>query len=217
MGFFDLFKPKPAAPARPFELTVILGAPAQGKSSLADEWIETWAKERRGAGELAILDPAGVWAERGGQWPDDGPRDVRPASLRAVTFLRALRAQRWRSQDVPPMLLVLDDADAYFDSGKPPEIFRDLFTMFRHWRCDVLIIARRPQDLPKIVFTSARWCALFASREVYSRDYLRQYLGVSIVRQIPREPHRYLLVDVDAQTAELRATKARAARTRADL
>jgi len=193
------------------QLALILGAPGCGKSSLADEWVATWLRERRGAGELAILDPTRRnWEHLGGVWPDSGPRDTRGPEERAESWITALRIRRMSAAEPPPCLVVLDDADVYLGGGQPRGVWRDFLATFRHWRCDVLLIARRTQDIPKLAITSASHVALFAHREAYSRDYLAKYLGASTVAEMPAEKHVYLLCDVDAGTCERKKTKRRA-------
>ena len=190
---------------RQHRLVVVLGAPGSGKTSLVDRWIAD--ADERGR-DVRILDPARQWPKRGA-WPDGGRDDERGPEERAEAFLRALKRERWGKAEPDPMLLVLDDADNYLGGQQPRGIWRDLFTTFRHWKADVLISARRSQDLPKVCFTSASHVVLFAHREVYSRDYLTRYVGADVVARLPREPYRFLLVDVASGDAREGTTKAR--------
>jgi len=198
---------------RGFRLVVALGSPGSGKTSLVDEWIADWRRASP-SGTVAILDPAGQWPGVG-EWPDH-PKDERGPEEKAEDWLRAFRPKR-KAGIPPPCLLVLDDADNYLGGTQPRGIWRDLFTTFRHWRCDVIVSARRSQDLPKVVFTSASVVALFSHREVYSREYVARYLGPDVVKEIPKEPHRYLLVNVDEGSRSEHKTKRRAIRVAADL
>jgi len=209
----DFFKPKPPPRAsRPFRTVVLLGSPAMGKTSLADRWIEEWRKERQGRGVLAILDPATQFAHFGPEvatWPGlRDPRDDRSPEERAEGWIKALKRARVGVDDSPPCLVVLDDADTYLSGGQPRGIWRDFFMTFRHWRCDVLIIARRPQEIPKAVFQNASTVALFASTEPGAREYLTQWLGAPVTRQIPSEPHKAVVVDVlSKQTTAIATTR----------
>lgn len=199
--------------AREYQMVSLLGAPHSGKSSLTEELIEDWIRERKGRGEVRILDPTGRnWEHYGGEWPNDGPDDYRSPEARATAWLQAFRRERFAGGDLPaPALVVLEDADVYLGGGQPRGIWRDFIATFRHWRCDVIFIARRTQDLPKLVFTSSRYVYLFQHREAYAKDYLRRFVGASAVRQIPQEPFSYVLVDVDTGEIETGKTKKRAA------
>ena len=177
---------------------LILGAPGTGKTSLLDELIALYRKAHPKA-RVVILDPNDQFRGQGGEWPPDA--DV-------ASWLRKLKASR--GKNAPPMLLVLDDADKFLTGGPPTGVFRDLFTSFRHWRCDVLINARRTQDIPKVVIASSSTVAIFVHRELYGRQYLAANLGSDVAKEIPTERFEYLLVDVDAHELSAGKTKKRA-------
>lgn len=198
---------------RPFRMVAVLGAPGTGKTTV----VETLVAEAAASGrDVRILDPGGSWPEVG-EWPDTGPEDVRGPEERGEAWIMALRRERRKKGSTPrPMLLVLDDCDTYLGGGQPRGVWRDLFTTFRHWRLDVVLVARRTQDVPKIVFTSASYVYLFTHREVGALTYMRSYLGAAAVKSIPSEPFRYVLVNVDTGELSEGKTKARAVRTAAD-
>lgn len=220
------------AKPRGYELTVIIGATGVGKTSLADQTIQKWIRDAaaRGPYEVAILDPVAQFAHLGecASWPGrlpDGtmdPKDEREPEERAEAWIRAFRLARARhGLNAPPCLLVLDDADVYMTGSQPRGIWRDLFMTFRHWKCDILIIGRRPQTLPKDAFQSASRVAIFTSRENYGVAYLSEFIGASNVKMVPRAPYQYLLVDLTAQAGEtypavLCKTKKRAVTVAAD-
>jgi hypothetical protein len=189
---------------RPFRLFLVLGAPGAGKTSLVDEMVARYRAAHR-SNPVYMLDPNAQWPGIG-HWPPDGD---------AAAWLAALKADRAKRGN-PPGMLVLDDADKYLTGAPPTGIFRDLFTSFRHWRLDVILNARRSQDIPKVAIASAAGLALFIHRELYGRRYLAANLGTEIVDELPKERFRYLLVDVDAGESEVRATKKRATVSAAD-
>lgn len=179
-------------------MMLILGAPGTGKTSLLDELIALYRKAHPKA-RVVILDPNDQFRGIGGEWPPDG--DVE-------TWLRRLKAQRGKNS--PPMLLVFDDADKFLSGGPPTGIFRDLFTSFRHWRVDIILNARRTQDIPKVVIASSSTVAIFVHRELYGRQYLAKNLGPDIAAEIPTERFHYVLVDVDEHETSTGQTKKRA-------
>lgn len=206
--------PLPVGPARAFRLVVVLGAAGMGKSSLVAAWIE----EARAKGrDVRALDPSQAWPGLG-EWPDGGPKDERDPAERAEAWIRALRRDRW-GRTPPPCLLILDDADTYLDGGKARGIWRDLLANFRHWRCDVVLIARRTQDLPKAALMQAHRAYLFNGTDRALDLRACTYLGIGdgTVRAIPREPFRYLEVECSSGLFREGRTHARAVRTRADL
>lgn len=214
-----MFDNKPKEAPRQSRLVAVLGAPGCGKTSYIDERII----EAVNRGHMVrALDPTGQWSKKNGavidgEWPDLGGADDRGPEERAEEWLRAFRKTRRGVKTPPPhCLFVPDDMDMYLGGGQPRGIWRDLFTTFRHWRCDVLCSARRTQDVPKVVFTSASAVVLFTHREVHAKEYLRQYLGAEVVERIPREPFRYIMVEVDTGKITEGRTKKRAAMTMTD-
>lgn len=175
------------APGRPFVMATFLGAPASGKTTLVEFLTNRWRRTYPGD-PVYILDPNDAF-------PGD-PCATWPVSGDAEAWLEALKAHRAKN-GMRPGLLLLDDADRYLTGGAPRGIFKDLFTSFRHWRLDVMVNARRTQDIPKMVIQSADTCYIFRQREVHGREYLAKQLGEHILHRIPTEPFRYLRVSVD--------------------
>ncbi len=212
--------PAPAPRAlRPFRMDTILGSPGMGKTSLADEWIQAWMKERVGRGVLRCLDPVRQFRHYGAtaSWPgEDNPDDDRTPEARAEAWIKALAKERLGKTDAPPCLAVLDDADVFLSSGSPRGMWRHFFMTFRHWRCDVIAIGRRSQELPKVLFQNSSAIALFATNEPGSLQYLRELISPKIISDIPQKPHRYLLVDMQTKTGKLHSTRQRAVTVAAD-
>lgn len=199
--------------ARPFRMACVLGAPGCGKTTLVETLVEDAASAGR---DVRILDPGGSWPGVG-EWPERNAEDVRSPEERAEEWIIALRKERRQKGSMPkPMLVVLDDCDTFLGGGQPRGVWRDLFTTFRHWRVDLVLVARRTQDVPKICFTSASYVYLFTHREVGALGYMRSYIGASATKAIPQEPFRYVLVDIDAGELTEGKTKARTVRTAAD-
>lgn len=208
--------PVPAdASVRPFRDVVVLGSSGMGKTSLVATWIED---ARRRGRDVRVLDPSQAYPGLG-EWPDAGAKDERAPDERAEAWIRALKRERWRGGIPPPCLLVLDDADTYLDGGKARGIWRDLLANFRHWRCDVVLVARRTQDLPKAALMQAHAAYLFCGTDRALDLRACTYLGIrdDTVRAIPKEPHRYLEVSCASGLWREGRTTPRSVRTRADM
>jgi GTPase SAR1 family protein len=181
--------------ATSLKTAVILGAPGSGKTTLVESWIADYKKT---GGDVVILDPSRQFPGEG-VWPEEGPEK----------FLMGLKG-KFRG------LLVLDDADRYL-SATPRGIWRDLFTSFRHWGVNLLVVARRPQGIPKDVIASADEIIIFRLSEVHARSYLGKLLGRDVAEDIPRDRFRFLMISpFDPENMEKGQTKPRAIKTVAD-
>lgn len=199
---------EPTTPRRDYEMGVVLGPPAHGKTSFVDALAAAYASR---GGRVVVVDPNDAW--RGvphvqAVWPEGG---IRGAGGKAA--LDDLIATFEHS---PPAMLVLDDADKY--ARHATEVIDDLMTSFRHWKKDVVVVARRPQGIPKDSLANASWLALFACREVYARRYIAEQVGdPAIMTEIPTEPFRFLYVRQDGTFARgLYETAPRAVTTKSD-
>lgn len=185
---------------REYEMLVVLGPPAFGKTSLVDEQAYNYA--RRG-GRVWVIDPNDAWKgvpyvrpvwPRDGIYGEDGKGNLNSMIL-------------WFENSGPGML-ILDDADKYCRHAT--EAIDDLMTSFRHWQKDVIVVSRRPAGIPKDAIANANALALFHVREVNSRKYLTDQLSAEVVGEIPKMPHAYLYVRQDAYlTRETYRTKPR--------
>jgi hypothetical protein len=197
---------------RPFRLVAVLGASGSGKSSLVADLVDVTLRSGR---DVRVLDPAGNWPDIG-EWPevkDDprGPEEIAEAWIRDV-----LRSRPRGSESLRPTLLVLEDCDTYLEGSKPRGVWRRLFTTYRHYRFDIVCVARRTQDVPKVVFTSASNVYLF--RHFVSTDYIREHYGAAAKSAIPaeNEPFKYALFDVESRQIVKGATRKRSVKTVSD-
>jgi hypothetical protein len=174
--------------SRHFQMGVILGPPAHGKTSLTDEMDEAY---RRKGGRVIIVDPSNNWPGRG-VWPGMAGLDK---------YLDTLRTSG-------PALLILDDADRYMRF--PTNARLELMTSFRHWQKDVILVSRRPQGIPKDAIANADWLAVFAVREVYARRYIAEQIGRrEVMKALPTERYQYLYFHQETGAFKVFSTKAR--------
>ena len=177
---------------REYEMGVVLGPPAHGKTSFVDSLARWYAST---GGKVIVVDPNDAWKGVSyvkAVWPRGGMRGAEGKGA-----LDELIAGFERSG---PAMLILDDADKY--ARHATEVIDDLMTSFRHWQKDVVVVARRPQGIPKDSIANASWLALFACREVYARRYIAEQTGdPQIMAEIPTEPFRFLYVRQDGTFA----------------
>ena len=196
---------------RPQRLVAVLGRSGAGKSSLCAQLVED---ALRAGLDVRIVDPAGNWPGIG-EWAQEGDDDPRSEEqIGDATFREIMKDRKRGDMNMRPMLLVLDDADQYLDGTKCRGAFKRLFTTYRHYRMDVLVTARRTQDLPKVIFTSASNVYLF--QHFVSTDYIGREWGADVVDAIPQAPFQYVLFDVEKRTLTQGKTRRRVERTAAD-
>ena len=192
---------------REYEMGIVLGPPAFGKTSFVDMLARYYASQ---GGKVFVVDPNDAW--RGVPYvtpvwvPKSLPRGERKSALDDIIA---------SFEESGPAMLVLDDADKY--SRRATEVIEDLMTSFRHWEKDVVVVSRRPQGMSKDAIANASWFAFFSCREVYARRYVAELFGPGnpIIREIPDEPHAFLYVRNDAdKTRALYQTEPRAVVTK---
>lgn len=178
----------PGEHRREYEMLVVLGPPAFGKTSLVDEQAFKYAAR---GGRVWVVDPNDAW--KGvpyvrAVWPKDGiyGEDGKGNLNEMILWF----------ETCGPGMLILDDADKYCRHAT--EAIDDLMTSFRHWQKDVIVVSRRPAGIPKDAIANANALALFHVREVNSKRYLTEQLSSEVVAKIPKEPHAYLYVRQDA-------------------
>lgn len=145
------------AEARKPEVLLIAGRNGAGKTTLARKLVSSTPPEL-----LAVVSPSGEW----GEWASP------PESLVTRAVARGSR------------VLVLDDCDAYL-TGQTSEFWRRLLSTNRHLGLDVVLLTRRPQELPRWAVAAATrayllrlgpresaWCVRVLGRQPPSVDYV---------------------------------------------
>lgn len=182
-----------------YSCRAILGANGSGKTSLEQQYIDA----ARAVGRpVFIVDPQN-------QFPGDP--DAYWNELELEAELWKLHASQWSG------LIVLDDADLFLDStAHKGSVWRNLLISFRHWQCDVILVSRRPQEIPKLAMDVCGEVALFMARSPRAREVYAKWFGPEVLEHIPTEPFRYWLLNTDSLEGELFQTQRRETTTRAD-
>jgi GTPase SAR1 family protein len=164
---------------------IMWGTSGSGKTSLVNEWAVRAIERKQ---PVMIVDLQAQFEHLGEDVSIIPPFD----SLASGAFAEEIVMQGWRG------LLILDDCDAYLDGkGKIPTAWSRLFSSNRHFRIDLVINARRPQETPKMLLSVARYLAIFHCRDALTRERIEMELqGMpDVIAAIPTEPHQYILVD----------------------
>lgn len=189
-----------------YAMVVVMGAPGSGKTSLVDQIARDAIRQRR---PVHIIDPSAQFPPGylpggvRGDWPKGGAAGV----------------DAWLAANLGKFhgLLILDDADAYIPKfpgrGTP---WNSLLVAFRHHQIDLVLNTRRLQEVPPLVRTNASHLAIFRTRSDLARQSLGRNIPEELLSQIPTEPHRFLLVDVDKGDAKEYRTNKRPINTAAD-
>lgn len=187
-----------------FYTGLLFGPNGCGKTTFAEQIAHYYA---RLGGKVWAVDPNGAWVKAEGVkslWPEDGAEGV-DAML--------LDSKRWG-----PGLVIFDDADSYIRHATQTQL--TYLTSNRHYRKDQIVIARRPQGIPKDAIASARFIGIWpgALTEVHAHKYLGGIFPDEILSAVPtREYHFLLIIRHGARwTYEKRQTKPRAHRLGSD-
>lgn len=175
----------------------VMGASGHGKTSLLWQQVEEAALAGK---RVAIVDPKNQWPEWQNpaglpRWPANGVHGV-------DDLLRALID----SGEVD--VIILDDADMYLHS-QARTVFAELFSSYRHIGVDLVVNTRRPQEVPKIAFSSISYLALFNQREPHAQEYIARLIAMDpqAINKVPRKKFQYLLVNVDTGESKVYRTR----------
>jgi len=113
--------------ARQPEVMLVVGRNGTGKTTLARKLVSSVAEADR-----IVISPSGEW----GAWSDTPEQLVTAGVARGAT------------------VLVLDDCDAYL-AGVESTYWRRLLSTNRHLGLDVVLLTRRPQELPRWAIAAA--------------------------------------------------------------
>lgn len=202
-----LLAPDGSGLAETFHSGLLFGPNGCGKTTLAEQIARYYYRGTKVRGKVWAIDPNGAWEETEGVkslWPAEGGDGI-DAML--------IDSERWG-----PGLMIFDDADAYIRHST--EIQTNYMTRNRHYRKDMLIVARRPQGIPKDAIVSARFVVLFAGSlmEKWAKAYFASIYPEEIIDAVPTTNHHYLLImrDGGKLSYERRKTSPRKIRTKSD-
>lgn len=164
---------------RPRRVVICLGAPLSGKSTIAKGLLADLRKHTDGR-PLAVIDPGGQF--KGGFMPAGNdvegwlevvkpPDPQSPAKVRGILF---------------------DDGDGYLP--RPPKAksaFLDLCLRHRWWRTDVIVTARRAQNIAPQLWSAAELAFVFrcSRADRTARERLDEFAPGLV---IPSEPYRFV-------------------------
>jgi hypothetical protein len=188
-----------------YTFVLILGKARSGKTTLEEQYLRAAIESGRA---VKIVDNKSQFPP--GSLPG-GYCSEFPGVDNIEDWLADLLHSQWEGD------LCFDDMDLYSDSfvrkGSP---FRVLFTEYRHHRISIRASTRRFQEIPTLARTNTTHYALFRTEGHNMREAIKRELGQETLAKVPTKPFRYLLLDRDADTAVVYATRARATKTRAD-
>lgn len=162
---------------------LIFGPNGCGKTTIAEKIALFYARGTNVDGNVWAIDPNGAWEGSDyvkSLWPEDGIPGVDEMLI---------DSRRWK-----PGLIIFDDADQYMSHST--QIKTNYLQANRHNKKDMLVLARRPQGIPKDAIAIARFVILFAGSlmEVYAREYFEGIYPQEIIDAVPRTEYHYLLI-----------------------
>ncbi len=191
-----------------YKSACIFGAPGSGKTTLAESIIADY--EKRG-GRFDILDPHGNFAHHPrARWWYNLPKG-QSATEKAEEWLRSTYGKG-------PRGLLLDDLDGPIGLHAT-DFWRDFFSGFRHWQCDLLITARRSQGVPKELVAGSQTIYQFRMMEPGAIKYLADLLNLSreeVLKKLPTKEYEYTKIEPFTHTFAKGKTKKRTHEVAAD-
>lgn len=187
---------------------LIFGPNGCGKTTIAEKLAAFYVRGTRVRGKAWAIDPNGAFEK------SEDVKSLWNSELEEAGVDEILKdCPRWG-----PGLIIMDDADRYIRWST--RIQRNALTSNRHQKKDQILIARRPQGVPKDAIACAKAVILFAGSltEVGAREYLEGIFPPEILDAVPKTEHHYLLIirDGGRWTYERRKTQPRKIRTAGD-
>ncbi len=165
------------------KVVIAIGAPKSGKTTVARSLLRDLEAEQGDERAIAVVDPGRQF--RGGFVPAGGDiggwlEEVMPPSASAPAAVRAI---------------LFDDGDSYLRPSPPNgSAERDLYLRHRWWRTDLIVTARRPQNLSPLIWSACSVLYLFRTNPAdrSARERLDEFApGV----EVPREPFDCVVLD----------------------
>ncbi len=186
---------------------LLFGPNGCGKTTFAEQIAFYYARGTNVRGKVWAVDPNGAWED------SPGVKSIFPKEGNEGIDLMLEDSLRWG-----PGLMIFDDADSYIRHST--QIQTNYMTRNRHFRKDQLVIARRPQGIPKDAIASARFIALFAGSltEVHAHDYFAGMFPEEVLSAAPTAEYSYLLITREGARwkYEKRMTKPRKIKNQSD-
>jgi hypothetical protein len=179
-----LIAPDGSGLADTYVTILIFGPNGCGKTTVAEQLAHFYVRGTNVRGKAWAIDPNGAF-EKSEEVKSLWDHKLQEEGVDVML----MDCRRWG-----PGLLIFDDADAYIRFST--RIQRNALTSNRHQQKDQIVIARRPQGIPKDAIASAKAVFLFAGSltEVGARDYLEGVFPEEILNAVPKTEHHYLKI-----------------------
>jgi ABC-type dipeptide/oligopeptide/nickel transport system ATPase component len=104
------------------------------------------------------------------------------------------------------IMLVVDDADLFLDRYTDDPEVKGLLIRSRHRNVGYIMIARRSQDMPKLLFKVANKVFIFQTDMKLDLKVIEDNYGEEnalIVKGLNRDKHEFLFIDRERRTSEV--------------